>query len=190
MAVEWFILYKAVFLDRDGLINQQAPEHDYIKSWMEFRFLPGVPEAIHKLNEAGYLVLVVTNQRGVARGIMSMDAVNEIHEIMCRELAETGAYIHKVYVCPHESNTCTCRKPDIGLFLQAEREFEIDKQSSWMVGDSDSDMEAGRKYGVRTIKTQSLLFAVNEILQVDHAFMDQHFSDGVYDEAGGTCSNI
>ena len=164
MAAEWCILYKAIFLDRDGLINQQAPEHDYIKSWADFHFLPGVPEAVRKLNEAGYLVLVVTNQRGVARGMMTMEAVNEIHETMCRELAEVGAHIHKVYVCPHESGTCNCRKPDIGLFLQAEQEFEIDKRESWMVGDSDSDVEAGRRYGVQTIKTQNLSSAVRQIL--------------------------
>lgn len=158
-------MHKTVFLDRDGLINQQAPEHDYIKSWQEFRFLPGVPEAIRKLNEAGYLVLVVTNQRGVARGMMSMDTVNEIHETMCRELDKAGAHIQKVYVCPHESGTCTCRKPDIGLFLQAEREFEIDKSGSWMIGDGDSDVEAGQRFGVRTIKTTSLISAVEQILK-------------------------
>lgn len=158
-------MHKTVFLDRDGLINQQAPEHDYIKSWQEFRFLPGVPEAIRKLNEAGYLVLVVTNQRGVARGMMSMDTVNEIHETMCRELNHVGAHIQKVYVCPHESGTCTCRKPDIGLFLQAEREFEIDKSGSWMIGDGDSDVKAGQRFGVRTIKTTSLISAVEQILK-------------------------
>lgn len=160
-------MYKTVFLDRDGLINQKAPEHDYIKSWEEFRFLPGVAEAIRRLNDAGYLVLVVTNQRGVARGMMSMSAVDEIHKAMCRALDEAGAHIEKVYVCPHEAGTCNCRKPDIGLFLQAERDFEIDRQHSWMVGDSDSDVEAGQRYGVRTIQTTSLPFAVMQILKSD-----------------------
>lgn len=173
-------MHKAVFLDRDGLINRQAPEHDYIKSWADFRFLPGVSEAVRRLNEAGYLVLVVTNQRGVARGIMTMEAVNEIHETMCRELAKAGAHIHKVFVCPHESGTCTCRKPDIGLFLQAEREFEIDKRKSWMVGDSDSDVEAGRKYGIRTIKTHSLLSAVDQILGTDHSHVTQDMDELIY----------
>lgn len=166
MEVEWFILYKTVFLDRDGLINQQAPEHDYIKSWEDFCFLPGVPEAIHKLNVAGYLVFVVTNQRGIARGMMRMEDVATIHEQMCRELARDGAFIQKVYVCPHEIGTCTCRKPDIGLFLQAEQEFEIDKQNSWMIGDSDSDVQAGKNYGIRTIKTKSLASAVSQILEM------------------------
>lgn len=162
-------MHKTVFLDRDGLINQQAPEHDYIKSWGEFHFLPGVAGAIRRLNDAGYLVLVVTNQRGVARGMMSMSDVDEIHETMCRTLDEAGAHIEKVYVCPHESGTCNCRKPDIGLFLQAEQDFEIDKQHSWMVGDSDSDVEAGQRYGIKTIKTQSLISAAEMILASCHS---------------------
>ncbi len=156
---------KTVFLDRDGLINRQAPEHDYIKTWAEFQFLPGAAEGIRELNEAGFLVLVVTNQRGVARGMMSMAAVDEIHESMLAELDKAGAHIAKVYVCPHEEGTCDCRKPGIGLFLQAERDFEIDKPRSWMVGDSDSDVEAGRRYGVRTIKTRSLLSAAEMIIK-------------------------
>lgn len=167
MEAGWFILYKAVFLDRDGIINRQAPEHDYIKSWDEFEFLPGVSEAIRRLNDAGYLVLVVTNQRGIARGMMTMEAVNTIHERMCQKLAESGAVIRKVYVCPHESGTCTCRKPDIGLFLQAEDDFDIDKKKSWMVGDSDSDVKAGQRYEIRTIKTDCLASSVEKILKED-----------------------
>lgn len=157
---------KAVFLDRDGIMNRQPPEHDYIKSWQEFRFLPGAPEAVCRLNQAGYLVLIVTNQRGVARGMMTMDDVSDIHERMCRELAKTGAHVDGIYVCPHESGTCTCRKPEIGLFLQAEQEFEIDKCQSWMVGDSNSDVLAGQRYGIRTIQTKSLPDAVRYILEV------------------------
>ena len=164
----WSILHKAVFLDRDGVINVQAAEHDYIKSWTEFHFLPGVPEAIKTLNEAGYLVLVVTNQRGVARGMMSQVDVDEIHWQMCRTLKDAGARIDRIYVCPHDIGRCTCRKPDIGLFLQAEQDYDIDKVASWMVGDSESDVEAGRRYGVRTIRTTSLPAAVEVIL--DDAF--------------------
>lgn len=160
-------MYKAVFLDRDGLINEKAPEHEYIRKWEEFRFLPGVPEAIRRLNEAGYLVLVVTNQRGVARGLMTMEEAFELHSAMCAALERDGARIARVYMCPHEEGSCTCRKPDIGLFLQAERDFAIDKSRSWMVGDSDSDIEAGRRYGVRTIKTGKLSEAAEIILQKD-----------------------
>lgn len=156
---------KVVFLDRDGLINQKAPEHDYIKRWENFKFLHGVLEAVKKLNAAGYLTVIVTNQRGVACGMMTMDVLDAIHRNMCAAFAENGGEISGVYVCPHEQGACSCRKPDIGLFLQAEHDFEIDKVQSWMVGDSNSDVEAGRRYGVRTIKTKSLAKAVERILE-------------------------
>lgn len=155
---------KAVFLDRDGVINRCPPPHDYIKTGRELELLPGVPEAIRALNEAGYLVLVVTNQRGVARGLMTMADVDDIHRRLCEELARFGAHIDRIYVCPHDNGQCACRKPDIGLFLQAEQDYEIDKAASWMIGDSDSDREAGRRYGVRTILTTALREAVGALI--------------------------
>lgn len=155
---------RAVFLDRDGLINRKAAEHDYVKCLNEFFFLPDVPEAIARLNRAGYLVFVVTNQRGIARGLMSAADLQSIHEKMCAELQSCGAHIDGIYVCPHDIGQCHCRKPDIGLFLQAERDFQIDKAGSWMVGDSDSDVEAGKRYGVMTVKTSILSKAVDQIL--------------------------
>lgn len=126
--------------------------------------MPNVPQAVKRLNDAGYLVLIVTNQRGVARGMMSADDVEEVHQHMCAVLKKSGAHIDGIYVCPHEEGTCTCRKPNIGLFLQAERDYGIDKALSWMIGDSDSDAEAGRRYGVRTIKTNRLMDAVRYIM--------------------------
>ena len=129
--------------------------------------MPGVPEAIRTLNEAGYLVLVVTSQRGVARGMMTLEAVEDVHRHMYAALEEAGAHIDGIYVCPHNEGECHCRKPEIGLFLQAERDFSIDKAASWMVGDSDTDTEAGERYGVRTIQTTSLPEAVKEILESD-----------------------
>lgn len=156
---------KAVFLDRDGVINVPCSrKHDYIKSVSEFQFLPGVTKAIRQLNDKGYLVLVVTNQRGVARGMMTMEQVNIIHEYMQMRLAESGAHLDGIYVCPHDYGQCHCRKPDIGLFLQAEKEFAIDKEKSWMVGDSDTDIQAGQNYGVKTIKTTNLSETVKIIL--------------------------
>ena len=151
-------------MDRDGVINERAAPHQYITRREDFRFLPGVPGAIRALNEAGYLVLIVTNQRGVARGMTTMEAVDDIHRRMGEALEEEGAHIDGIYVCPHDYGQCTCRKPEIGLFLQAERDFPIDKAASWMVGDSDTDVEAGRRYGVRTILTTDLPSAVERIL--------------------------
>lgn len=142
---------KVIFLDRDGVINEKAAPHQYITRWEEFRFLPGVPEAIYSLNEAGYKLVIVSNQRGIARGMMTMEQLNELHENMCAALEKQGAHIDAIYVCPHNEGECTCRKPDIGLFLQAERQFCVDKAQSFMIGDSASDIEAGERYGVRTI---------------------------------------
>lgn len=142
---------KVIFLDRDGVINEKAAPHQYISRWEEFRFLPGVPEAIYSLNEAGYKLVIVSNQRGIARGMMTMEQLNELHENMCAALEKQGAHIDAIYVCPHNEGECTCRKPDIGLFLQAEQQFCVDKAQSFMIGDSASDIEAGERYGVRTI---------------------------------------
>lgn len=153
MVVGWFTLPdKIAFLDRDGVINVKAPEHDYIKIPSEFVFLPKAKEAIRLLNENGYIVLVMTNQRGIARKIMNEEDLSAIHAFMLDELRKVKARVDGIYVCPHEKGQCRCRKPDIGLFLQAEKDFEINKQSSWMIGDSKSDIEAGIKYGVKTVK--------------------------------------
>ena len=165
MEVELFILHKTIFLDRDGVINCKAPEHDYIKNWQDFIFLPNVPEAISKLNHAGYIVIIVTNQRGIARGMMSTTDLDDIHKKMCEKLLCYDAKIDAIYVCPHDIGECTCRKPDIGLFLEAEKDFNISKSESWMIGDSDSDIEAGKRFGIKTIKTTNLLDAVNRILE-------------------------
>ena len=94
-----------VFLDRDGVINVKAPEGDYIKSWSEFHFLPGVIDAIRLLNDNNYLVIIITNQRGVARHMMTMQNLHDIHSSMEEELQRYGAHIDGIYVCPHEKGT-------------------------------------------------------------------------------------
>ena len=147
------LLNKVVFLDRDGVINVKAKEHDYIKCWEEFKFLPKVIDAIKLLNKNGFIVIVVSNQRGVARGIMTVGSLNEIHINMLQELQENDARIDSVYFCPHDIGECNCRKPDIGLFIRAEKDYpNLDKNSAYMIGDSKTDIEAGIRYGIRTIK--------------------------------------
>jgi len=143
---------RAVFLDRDGVINKKAPEGDYIKSWDEFEFLPSVKTAIRKLNENGFLVIIVSNQRGIARGLMTEEDLKEIHRKMKEELAEVRAVIDGIYYCPHDlDDHCNCRKPKPGLLLKAAREHDIDLGRSWMVGDHESDIEAGKRAGCKTI---------------------------------------
>jgi len=144
--------HRAVFLDRDGVINKKAPEGDYIKSWGEFEFLPGAKKAIRKLNENGFLVIVVSNQRGIAKGIMSESALKEIWVKMEEELSKVGARLDDIYYCSHDIvDNCGCRKPEPGLLLRAAREHDIDLGRSWMIGDSESDIEAGKRAGCRTI---------------------------------------
>lgn len=142
---------KTVFLDRDGVINAVAQPHDYIKKWSEFHFLKGASDAVQLLNDNHFQIIIMTNQRGIARGLMSMDDLKDIHAHMCMELEKRGAHIDDIFVCPHEEGTCHCRKPDIGLFLMAENKYQIDKRHSYMVGDSESDIQAGKNHGVRTI---------------------------------------
>jgi D-glycero-D-manno-heptose 1,7-bisphosphate phosphatase len=143
---------RTVFLDRDGVINRKMPEGEYVTGWEHFYLLPGVAEAIARLNQAGLRVLVVTNQRGVALGLYSVTDVEHIHARLQAELAELGAKIDGFYFCPHDKKDCDCRKPLPGLFLQAQAQFpQIEAGTSVMIGDSLSDMEFGRNLGMRTV---------------------------------------
>ena len=141
---------RAAFLDRDGVLCRRAPSHDYVKSPAEFVWLPGAREGVRRLNDEGWLVLVVTNQRGVARGLMSARDLDAIHERAQRELRALGAHVDAFYVCPHgEGEGCGCRKPEPGLILRAAREWSVDLGASFLVGDDDRDLEAARRAGVR-----------------------------------------
>lgn len=136
------------FLDRDGVVNRKMPSGDYVKTWEEFEFLPGAIEALRRLKAAGIRVVVVTNQRGVALGRMTMADVDGIHSRMQAELAAHDAAAELVLVCPHEKGTCQCRKPGLGLFRQAQALMPaIDFESSVVIGDSASDIVAGNNLG-------------------------------------------
>ena len=138
-----------VFLDRDGTINVKAPEGDYVKSWEEFEFLPGAAEAVRALREPGRRVVIVTNQRGIALGRMSEDDLADIHT---RMLEVTGP-VDAIYHCPHDDGECDCRKPRPGMLLRAAAEIPgVDLANATMIGDSDSDVEAGRAVGANTIR--------------------------------------
>ncbi len=142
---------KVIFLDRDGVINKCAKEHEYITRWEDFEFLENVPEAIKSLNHVGYKVVVISNQRGIARGIMTKHEVDELHKKVNEYLNKKAANIDCFLYCPHETYECNCRKPEIGLFLAAEKLFQVDKLHSYMIGDSESDIMAGHKFGVKTV---------------------------------------
>lgn len=149
---------KAAFLDRDGVINQKAPEGAYITRWENVKFLPGVAEGIAQFNRAGWQVIIISNQRCVAKGLTGIPELEALHRRMLAWLAEHGANIDAVYYCPHEKTTppCDCRKPEPGMLLQAALEHDIDMPHSWMIGDSASDIEAGHRAGCKTVHVHGL----------------------------------
>jgi len=156
----------AVFLDRDGVINRRFPEIVYVAGPEHFDLLPGVVEALSILRELGFLLVVVTNQRGIARGFMTEEDLNQVHEFMKSELGKSHVFLDAVYFCPHdEDEDCSCRKPKPGMILEAARIMGIDLASSYTVGDSDSDVAAGRTAGTRPVRIGAL-----EDVDADMAF--------------------
>ncbi|HEY4354620.1 MAG TPA: HAD family hydrolase [Acidobacteriaceae bacterium] len=144
-----------VFLDRDGVINKKLNEGEYVSTWERFELLPGVENAIATLNRAGRAVIVVTNQRGVALGLYTSADVEDIHKRLQAHLALHGAHVDALYYCPHDNGECDCRKPATGLFEKAFQDFpSASPANSVVVGDSLSDIEAGKKLKMRTLFVQ------------------------------------
>lgn len=184
---------KAIFLDRDGTINQYV---GFLHSPDQFELIDGVAEAVRLINNSGYLAIVITNQPVIARGEMTTEGLELIHCKMETLLGVKGAYLDGIYYCPHHPDKgfagevvelkveCDCRKPKPGMILQAAKEYNIDLEHSWMIGDSWSDVQVGENAGCRTallvrdidlerdstqvmpdIYADSLLDAVKEILK-------------------------
>jgi D-glycero-D-manno-heptose 1,7-bisphosphate phosphatase len=139
----------AVFLDRDGVLNRRPAEHEYVTSVDALELLPGVAGAVSSLQRAGYLPIVVSNQRGVARGLVSEQTLRKIE----RRLLDAGVMIAAFYYCRHDVLAeCDCRKPRPGLLLEATADYELDLSSSVLIGDEETDVAAGRSAGCRTIR--------------------------------------
>lgn len=139
---------KVVFLDRDGVINHDSP--DYIKNWSEVRFIPGSLPAIKTLNDAGFTVMVITNQSAVHRQMISLDELARIHREMQRAAWAEGGCIADIFFCPHlPEEGCPCRKPSPGLIRRAQEKYPIDLEKSVMVGDSAKDIECANRAGCR-----------------------------------------
>lgn len=144
-------LDRAVFLDRDGVINEKAPEGSYVTDLSHFKLLPGALDAIAKLNQNQFRTFVITNQRGIARGLVTPASIATIHEYLQDAVSRANGRLEKIYVCPHDyGDYCDCRKPRPGMLLAAAREFGLHLNESWMIGDSMIDVEAGRRAGCRT----------------------------------------
>jgi len=147
---------RAVFLDRDGTINREI---NFVKRVDDFILLEGAGEAIHILNQENFLVIVLTNQSGVARGFFSEKTLQDIHEEMRKQLASLGAKIDGLYYCPHHPTEgqdrylkrCSCRKPQSGLFLKALEDFQLDPKQCYAVGDKPRDLIPARELGCKTV---------------------------------------
>lgn len=162
------ILKKAVFFDRDGTINSDEG-HYYIYKPEDFVFNPGVIEGMKKLRESGFLIFVITNQGGVAKGIYTREDVEKVHTRMCEELSQHGVDIDKIYYCPHHESikTCVCRKPSPYMVNLAIDEFHIDKAQSWFIGDSSKDVKCAEAAGIKSVrihKNQDITEAIEQIL--------------------------
>jgi D-glycero-D-manno-heptose 1,7-bisphosphate phosphatase len=154
---------RAVFLDRDGVINRKAVEGEYVTRWEDFHFLPRVAEAISLLDRAGWSVIVISNQRCVAQGLLTIAELEAIHQKMVEELARAGAKLDGIYYCPHDKESaCSCRKPSPGMLLIAAQEHQIDLTSSCIIGDSASDIGAGKRAGCGTVRIIADPTAENE----------------------------
>lgn len=138
-----------VFLDRDGTINEEV---SYLGHPDLLSLISGAAEAIRLLNEADMLAIVVSNQSGVGRGYFSTATVEAIHQRLAKQLAIHGAYVDAIYYCPHHpSEGCNCRKPKTGMLVRAARDYRIDMQRAFVVGDKVSDLDAGRQVGCKTV---------------------------------------
>lgn len=155
---------KAIFLDRDGTINEHV---GFLTETKQFNLLPGVAEAISKINASSYLSIIVTNQPVIARGECSYIDLEDIHMKMETELGKQGAYLDDIFFCPHHPDKgyegevlelkvdCECRKPKIGMLVQAAKKYNIDLTASWYIGDTTTDIQTGLNAGMRTILVQT-----------------------------------
>lgn len=144
---------KAIFLDRDGVINKVLSDRvKFVNKTQDLYFLPGVPEAIKKLNDYFDFIFVVTNQGGVGLGFMKESQLKKIHDYMIAELKKQGATIHDVAYCPHKPKAgCECRKPKSKLIVDLSEKYDVELSQSYMVGDTDTDIIAGKRAGTKGV---------------------------------------
>ena len=144
--------FSTLFLDRDGVINKKIS--GYISSYEEFDFIDGVYESLRILSKKFQRIIIITNQQGIGKGLMTENDLSQLHSQMLDELSKYNVKIDKIYFCPHLENfKCNCRKPKPGMLIQAAQEFpDIDFTKSYLLGDSDSDIEAGLSMGIKSIK--------------------------------------
>lgn len=171
LAAELAASQRAVFLDRDGVLNENRP--DYVKSVEEVEIIPSSLEAVRRLNAAGFLTIVVTNQSAVGRGVATMREAQAVQCHILSEYASNGAPLTAAYLCPHAPDAgCDCRKPEPGMLFRAAREHRIDLTRSYMVGDAVTDVQAALAAGVRPLMVRSGLGFGQEPLLRELGFLE------------------
>jgi D-glycero-D-manno-heptose 1,7-bisphosphate phosphatase len=146
------VIPSAVFVDRDGTINQNAKPHEYITRWADFHFLPHAIEALHLLKRNNIPTIVITNQRGIQRKLYTEADLLDIHTRMQDELARNNADVTAVYFCPHGTeDNCDCRKPKPGMLHNASKAYDLDPTKSYMIDDAREGIEAGKRAGCKAI---------------------------------------
>lgn len=169
---------KAVFIDRDGVINQDLGK--YITNPKEFVFIPGVIEALKKLQKSDFKMVIITNQGGVGKGIYTEKDVAEIHKKMNVLLEKEGIRLDGIYYCPHHpSDGCDCRKPNLGLVKNAIKEHEIDPKSSFFIGDKTSDVKAGKDIGCKTFLVRTGYAGHDRLFDVQPDFIVEDLAEAV-----------
>jgi D-glycero-D-manno-heptose 1,7-bisphosphate phosphatase len=179
------MLNRGVFLDRDGTINDEV---HYLSQPQQFKLIKGAAEAINLLNQAGFKVVVFTNQSAVARGFLSEARLQAIHQLMADRLRAQGAYLDGIYYCPHHPTAgvgpykvaCHCRKPKPGMLERAARELAIDLGQSFVVGDTMSDLEAGYAAGCRNILVRTGYGLEQEALFNGHHFQPDYVAEDLW----------
>ena len=159
---------KAVFLDRDGVINKND-EHYYVFRIEDFHLNEGIPEALKLIQEQGFLIILISNQSGIAKGVYSQSETEKVHDHLRGRLLKDGIELTEIYYCSHhpDHQKCFCRKPESLMIEKGLARFDIDPAQSWMIGDSERDVEAGKKAGLKTIlveRNQNLREIINQLL--------------------------
>tara|TARA_B100001093_G_C26757773_1_gene984224 strand:- start:725 stop:1510 length:786 start_codon:yes stop_codon:yes gene_type:complete len=178
----------AIFLDRDGTINKEV---DHLSTDIQFELIDGVGEAISQINSAGILAVVATNQPVIARGELTESELKVIHNKMDTLLGKEGAYIDRIYYCPHHPDqgfegeikslkfNCRCRKPEIGLFINAKNDLNIILEKSWIVGDRTSDIMAAHKAGMKSVLVKTGYAGKDAKYKVKPDFVVNNLKDAI-----------
>ena len=162
-----------IFLDRDGVINHEI-QGTYVRNWKDFVFYPHAVENIAFFNSRFQFLFLATNQRGITKGIMTLEDLHDIHQRMLQRIQEKGGHIDKIYFCVDAENSSPCRKPNPGMAFQAARDFpEVNLEKALMVGNNVSDMLFGKNAGMKTVFLQT----TSPDLPLPHEAIDLHFTD-------------